>query len=121
MGEGLGIEMSDGKFDIKSAGIAPIGVHPAAIDCMREIGIDISEQTSDMLSRELIDWADYIITMCNNARDHCPVFPSRVKHIHWDIPNPDRLYLSETDRTAEFAAVRDLIKQRIEILFSELD
>lgn len=121
MAEGWGRELTDGRFEINSAGISPIGVHPAAIASMSEIGVDISEQTSKMLDSTLIKWADYIITLCNSARDFCPVFPGNIKHIHWDIDNPDRLFLSEEDRRKEFARVRDEIKNRIEQFYDEID
>ncbi len=121
MAEGLGKELADGRFEVNSAGISPIGVHPAAIASMSEIGIDISEQTSKMLGPTLIKWADYIITLCNSARDNCPVFPGNVKHTHWDIDNPDRLFFSEEDRQKEFARVRDEIKNRIEQFYDEIN
>lgn len=120
MGEGLARQIADGRFQVKSAGVTPIGVHPAAIASMREIGIDISDQTSDLLTGELLEWTDFVITLCNQARDHCPAIPPGVRHIHWDIPNPDQLYLSPEDRNRQFAAVRDLIKERIETLFKEI-
>ena len=88
---------------------------------MNEVGIDISEQTSKFLSPELIKWADYIITMCNNARDNCPVFPGSINHIHWDTDNPDAIFLSEEDRRKEFARVRDWIKGKIEKFYEEVD
>ncbi|MCP4706094.1 MAG: arsenate reductase ArsC [candidate division Zixibacteria bacterium] len=121
MGEGWGRELSDGRFEVNSAGVSPIGVLPPTVATMQEAGVDISEQTSKFLSPELIKWADYIITMCNNARDVCPVFPSNVNHIHWDTENPDRIYLSEEDRKKEFAKVRDWIKNKIVKLYDEID
>lgn len=120
MAEGFGKYLSNGQFDIKSAGIAPIGVHPMAVASMREIGIDISDQCSTMLDSGLIRWADYVITLCNSARDNCPVIPGGIRHIHWDIENPDRVCLSDKDRRDGFAGVRDELKKRIEKLFDEI-
>lgn len=121
MAEGWGRELADNRFEVNSAGVSPIGVHPAAAESMYEVGVDISEQTSKILDSALIKWADYIITLCNSARDNCPVFPGSVKHIHWDTDNPDRLFLSEEDRRKEFARVRDEIKERIEKFYDEID
>ncbi len=119
--EGLGKKLGDGRFNVKSAGLTPIGVHPMAIKTLAEIGIDISDQTSKMLDSNLIKWAEYIVTLCNSARDNCPVIPSNKKQLHWDIENPDRVYLSEKARDAEFAKTRDEIKGLIEKFFDELD
>lgn len=121
MAEGWGQELSDGRFEVNSAGVSPIGVHPAAIASMAEVGINISEQTSKFLDPALIEWADHIITMCNYANDICPVFPDSVNHIHWDTDNPDGAFLSEEDRRKEFARVRDWIKERIEKFYDEID
>ncbi|UCD95070.1 MAG: arsenate reductase ArsC [Candidatus Zixiibacteriota bacterium] len=121
MAEGFARALSDGNVDVKSAGISPIGVHPAAIMTMKEAGIDISEQTSDLLTPAMIRNADYVITLCNSARDNCPVIPRGVRHFHWDITNPDRLFPSEEARRREFARVRDDLRNRIEKLFRELE
>ncbi len=121
MGEGWGRELADGRFEVNSAGVSPIGVLPPTIATMKEVGIDISEQTSKYLAPELINWTDYIITMCNYARDNCPVFPGHVNHIHWDTENPDRLYQSEDDRRKEFARVRDWIKSKVVNFYNEID
>ncbi len=119
--EGFGREYSDGKFEIKSAGILPIGVLPMTIETMKEVGIDISEHTSDLLTSEMIQSSDYVITLCNHARDNCPVIPPDVKHIHWDIENPDRLYVSEEARRIEFAKARDIIKSGVRQLIEQIN
>jgi len=121
MAEGFAKEFSNGKFKIKSAGVTPIGVHPAAIATMHEIGIDISEHTSDLLTEQMIEQSDYVITLCGHARDNCPVMPPTVKHFHWDIDNPDRLYMSEEARRIGFAKVRNEIKSRVEKLLKEIE
>ena len=120
MAEGFGRALSNGKFEIKSAGISPVGVLPMTIKIMNEAGIDISEHTSDLLTGEMIQWANYIITLCNSARDNCPVIPPDKIHYHWDIENPDRLYPSEDTRRIEFARIRDEIKSRVRQLFQNI-
>ncbi len=121
MAEAWGRELSDGRFEVNSAGVSPFGILPATIETMHEVGLDISEQSSKLLDESLIKWADYIITMCNAARDNCPVFPPEVNHIHWDTENPDRIYLAEEDRRKEFARVRDWIKNKIEKFYDNND
>jgi len=121
MAEGWGKELADNRFEVNSAGISPIGVHPSAIASMHEVGIDISGQTSKMLDSALINWADYVITLCNSARDNCPVIPGYIRQLHWAIDNPDQVYLSEDDRRKEFARVRDEIKERIEQFYADID
>ena len=120
MAEGFGKAFAGERFRVKSAGITPIGIHPSAIDTMKEVGIDISEQSSTMLTEELMKWADYIITLCDSARDNCPVIPRGIIHIHWDIPNPDRIFPSEEARKSEFGCVRDRIKEQVGKLFEEI-
>ena len=120
MAEGLGRAMSHGACEIKSAGTMPIGVHPDTVACMKEIGIDISAQTSDLLSRSMLDWADYVITLCNSALIAFPVLSPRTRHIHWDIPNPDRDYDTVEERRDGFANVRNMIKEKIQNLFEEI-
>ena len=121
MAEGFGRALSNGKFEIKSAGISPVGVLPMTIKIMNEAGIDISEHTSDLLTSEMIQWADYVITLCNSARDNCPVIPPDKTHYHWDIENPGRLYPSEETRRIEFARIRDEIKSRVRQLFQNIN
>lgn len=120
MAEGLARLLSDGACDIKSAGITPIGVHTVAVESMNEIGIDISNQTSDFLTRELLNWADYVVTLCNSAMIGFPLLPPRTRHIHWDIPNPDGDYDSDELRLKGFARVRDLLKEKIGSFLEEL-
>ncbi len=120
MAEGFGRALADGKFEIQSAGTAPIGVLPMTVKTMKEVGIDISKHSSDLLTSKMIQWADYIVTLCNSARDNCPVIPSDKIHYHWDIENPDRFYLSEEARDRGFAFARDEIKSRVEKLFDKI-
>jgi arsenate reductase len=121
MAEGFGRALSNGKFEIKSAGTAPVGVLPMTVKIMQEAGIDISGHTSDLLTAGMIQWADYVITLCNSARDNCPVIPPDKIHYHWDIENPDRYYSSEEARNRGFAEARDEIKTRVQQLFEKIN
>ncbi|SYZ74555.1 Protein ArsC [Candidatus Zixiibacteriota bacterium] len=121
MAEGFARFLGGDRFKIRSAGIFPVGVHPMAIWAMTEIGIDISDHACTMLNKDIIAESDYIVTLCREARDDCPPLPPEVKHIHWDIENPDKAYVSEEARQAGFARVRDEIKRRIEQLLIQID
>ncbi|MCX6826920.1 MAG: arsenate reductase ArsC [candidate division Zixibacteria bacterium] len=121
MAEGFGKALSGGRFGIKSAGTSPVGIHPMTIKTMNEAGIEISDQKSDLLTSELIQWCDYLITLCGSACERIPPLPARVKHIHWDIENPNLLFNSEESRRREFARGRDKIKNEVNQLFSKID
>jgi len=76
MAEGFLKTLGAGRFEVYSAGIAPVGINPNAIKVMQEIGYDISNQSSDAINRELLDQVDLLITLCGDARDSCPLVPS---------------------------------------------
>jgi arsenate reductase len=121
MAEGFGRALSDGNVEVKSAGTSPVGVHPAAIATMKEVGIDISGHASTLLTPQMVKDTDVIVTLCSSARDNCPAIPPGVRRFHWDIANPDRFYISEEARRREFGRVRDEIKSRIEKFLTELE
>lgn len=103
------------KTDIvRSAGLTPKGVHPLAIEVMREIGIDISEQTSDSIEKYLTEQFDYVITVCDNAAEQCPVFPGDAKRIHWPFEDPAHFIGTDDEIKNGFRKVRDQIGSRIE-------
>ncbi|UCD17247.1 MAG: arsenate reductase ArsC [Candidatus Zixiibacteriota bacterium] len=120
MAEAFARTLSDGQFEIRSAGIYAAGVHPVAAASMKEVGIDISGQSSTILDNSLINWADHLVTLCGNARENCPPIPKSVKTNHWDIINPDRLYPSEEARRQGYARVRDIIRRQVESILAEL-
>mgnify|MGYP001201216937 CR=1 FL=1 len=121
MAQGFAKHMAGDKFKIRSAGIFPAGVHPLAIQTMKELGIDISDYECTMLNKNLIAESEYVITLCRQAKEACPPFPPDVKHIHWEIENPDIIYPSEEARLRGFARVRDDIKRRIEQLLLQIE
>mgnify|MGYP000856859418 CR=1 FL=1 len=97
--------------EIYSAGVEVHGVNPRAVETMREDGIDISEQTSNNVSEfEHIDF-NFVITVCDNAKERCPVFPSKAQKFHHNFPDPAKATGSEEQITAEFARVRQMIKE----------
>ena len=85
---GLLNELSNSTFEIFSAGLHPSRVHQISIEVMKEIGIDISKHTSDHIDDYVNKNIDIVITVCDNAKNACPVFPGNVKRIHWSIDDP---------------------------------
>lgn len=101
-----------------SAGIIPAGLHPRAVASMQEIGINISAQTSKILTADLIERADCVVTVCDHAQENCPVIHGR-KVLHWSIPDP--LKKAGTPQEEEFLyEVRDDIGDRVKALLVEL-
>jgi arsenate reductase (thioredoxin) len=99
------------KAEVWSAGVETHGVNPRAVAIMREDGIDISRQTSNNISEyQDIDF-DYVITVCDNARERCPYFPSRAEKFHYNFPDPAKATGSEAEIMEEFRKVRELIKE----------
>ena len=98
------------RAEIYSAGVETHGVNPKAIEVMSEDGIDISAQTSNNIDEyRHIDF-DYVITVCDNAKEKCPYFPSGAKKFHHNFPDPAKAKGSDEEVMAEFRHVRDQIK-----------
>ncbi len=119
MAEGLLRHHGGERFEVYSAGISPVGVNPRAVTVMGEAGVDISTQTSDSVSRELLDRADLVITLCGDARESCPVVPARVEKRHWPLEDPARAEGTEEQIMAQFRAVRDQIETLVRELVQE--
>jgi arsenate reductase len=101
------------KAQVYSAGIETHGVNPRAVKTMQEDGIDISKQTSDNVNAYKDIHFDYIITVCDNAKENCPYFPSDAKRFHQNFPDPAKAKGSEEEINSAFAEVRQMIKQYI--------
>jgi arsenate reductase len=99
------------RAEVYSAGVETHGVNPRAIAIMAEDGIDISQNTSNNVSEYTgIDF-DYVITVCDNAKERCPVFPSKAKQFHHNFPDPAKATGTEEVVMAEFRKVREMIKE----------
>ena len=115
MAEGLLRHIAGDRFDVASAGVSPTHVRPEAITAMRDIGIDISHHNSksvDTFSRQEFD---YVITVCDNAKEQCPIFPGKTKRIHWSFADPAAAEGDDEMRLAVFRKVRDEILQRLRL------
>lgn len=113
MAEGLLRDMAGERFDAFSAGTEATRVRPEAISVMAEIGVDLSTQESKTLERYLGEPFDYVITVCDDANEWCPVFPGARERLHWSFPDPSRAEGEEETRLAVFRKVRDEISSRI--------
>ena len=114
--EGLMRHLAHDKYEVYSAGSHPTKVHPAAITVMNEVGIDISFHSSDPISLFKNERMDIVITVCDNANKACPVFPGRVKRIHWSVEDPFKNWDSSTEDLVDFRKTRDELTERIKNL-----
>lgn len=114
MAEGLLRDLAGDRFDAASAGTHPAGLNPRAVEVMIEIGIDISGQRSKPVDEFLAQPFDYVITLCDTARDACPVFPGAASRLHWSFQDPAAAQGSTGERLAVFRRVRDQIAARIQ-------
>ncbi len=112
MAEGLLRNLAGNKFDVVSAGTNPKGLHPRSVEVMKEIGIDVSRQASKDLKQFLNQKFDYVITVCDRAKQQCPIFPG-AEPIHWGFDDPAEAPLDKELQT--FRRVRDEILQRLRL------
>ncbi|MBE9913460.1 arsenate reductase (thioredoxin) [Paenibacillus donghaensis] len=108
------------QYEVKSAGLEAHGLNPRAVQVMKEAGIDISNHTSDVIDPEILGRADYVVTLCGHADEHCPVIPNpRVVKWHWGFDDPAKAVGTEEEIMAQFREVRDAIKARIDYFLAE--
>ena len=113
MAEGLLRHISKGQVDAFSAGTEPQPVNPLAVRVMAEAGVDISSHRSKSVATFASESFDFVITVCDRARQRCPQWPGQVDYIHWSIDDPAVVEGSEEDRLKAFRRARDEIRQRI--------
>ena len=117
MAEGLLGHLAAERFEPFSAGTEATHVRPEAIEAMREAGVDISGQRSETLNRYLGKPFDYVVTVCDDANEACPVFPQAKERLHWSLPDPSAVTGGGGERTEAFRSVRDRIRT---LILSEL-
>lgn len=113
MAEGLLRHAGGDKFEVQSAGVISSFVRPHAIETMKEIGIDISSHRSKSVEEFKDEPFDFVITVCNNAKENCPFFPANSKLIHWSFDDPAEAVGNKEEQLAEFRRIRDEIQMRI--------
>lgn len=117
MAEGLAKSIMDtNQWDIRSAGIEAHGINPKAVKIMKEIGIDISQNKSEIIDMDFLNSSDIVITLCGDALENCPVIPNFVKHFHWDLKDPAKAKGTEEEIMTAFRKTRDEIERRIKNL-----
>lgn len=118
MAEGYLRHIAGGKYDVLSAGISPKGLNPLAVEAMNEIGIDISHQHSKDVRDYLGTAIQYVVTVCDHAKEQCPIFPGTYKFLHWGLTDPAGAKGSHDEKLEAFRKVRDELAQRIEQEFA---
>ena len=121
MAEGLLRDMAGDRFDVASAGVAPTRVRPEAIQTMREIGVDISRQRSKSVDEFAGHEFDYVITVCDNASEQCPVFPGRTERIHWSFDDPAAVEGDDDTKLGAFRRIRDEIQRKLQEFREEVN
>jgi arsenate reductase len=113
MAEGLLRHDGGPEYEVFSAGTQPSYVRPEAIQVMREAGIDILGHRSKSVDEFTGQYFDYVITVCDNAKESCPTFPATTKRIHWSLEDPAAVKGSEEQRLAEFRRIRDQLRSHL--------
>jgi arsenate reductase len=116
MAEGLLRHDAGDRFEVFSAGTRPSRVRPEAIAVMRELGIDISGHRSKTVDEFIGQSFDYVLTVCDNARESCPIFPVKTATIHRNFEDPAARQGSEGERLAVFRTVRDEMRSYLRSL-----
>lgn len=119
MAEGWAKKLLPSDWIVKSAGIEAHGLNPNAIKAMNEIGIDISNHTSDLIDPEILHNATLVVTLCGDAADKCPMTPPHVRREHWGFNDPAKAEGTDVEKWAVFQQVRDAIGARIEKFVNE--
>jgi arsenate reductase len=119
MAEGWLRHLAGDRFNVVSAGTEPSSVNPLAIAAMRERGIDISGHHSKPVGKFLGETFGYLITVCDNARERCPIFPGVLKRIHWPLEDPAAAVGTEAECLAVFRRIRDEIETRVHAWLEE--
>ena len=110
MAEGLLKDLAGDRFEVFSAGTKPGTVRPEAIAVMKEIGIDISGNRSKHVDEFSGEAFDYVLTVCDNAAENCPIYPGHANRIHHSFEDPASVQGAEEERLSAFRRIRDEIK-----------
>jgi len=119
--EGWLRDIGGDRFDVESAGIEAHGKNPRAIAVMEEVGLNISGQESKVLSSEMLQRADVVVTVCGHADEQCPALPPGVRKLHWPLTDPAKATGTEEEIALAFRKTRDEIEQRARGLAKKAD
>jgi protein-tyrosine-phosphatase/DNA-binding transcriptional ArsR family regulator len=120
MAEGILRDLAGAAVEVESAGTEVTRVHPLAIATLAARGLDISGQRSKHLDEFVGQRFDYVITVCDNARESCPIFPGAPERIHWSIPDPSGVEGGENEKAAAFQRAADDLTVRLRYLLALL-
>jgi len=118
--EGWARELGGDWLTVQSAGIEAHGKNPRAITVMQEAGVDIAGQESTKLTDGVLAGADYLVTVCGHADEHCPILPSGIRKEHWPLSDPAKAVGTEAAIMAVFRDSRDDIRNRVADLLLRL-
>jgi arsenate reductase (thioredoxin) len=119
--EGWAKKLGGDRFQVKSAGIESHGKNPLAIAVMQDVEVDISEQESNRLDQETLEWADLVVTVCEHADKNCPTLSQDTHKEHWLLSDPAKATGTEEEIIATFRSSRDDIQQRVSSLLERLE
>ena len=120
MAEGLLRFAGGDVVDVSSAGTKPQSINADAIAAMKEMGIDISAQKSKSMQQFVNESFDYVVTLCDDAKESCPVFPGQAKRLHWRLPDPATAKGSAAKRMKVFREIREQLSVHIDDLLAEI-
>lgn len=120
MAEGLLRDIGKGQLEVESAGVIASFVRLQAIEAMNQIGIDITRHRSKSVEEFAGQEFDYVITVCDNAKESCPVFPGNTKRVHWSFDDPAEAVGDDAAKLQVFRRVRDEIKEKLTSFANEL-
>ncbi|MEX0784999.1 MAG: arsenate reductase ArsC [Dehalococcoidia bacterium] len=106
------------RYEAQSAGTEPSRVHELAIEAMSELGIDVSGQQAKLVDDLAGEAFDFVVTVCDDAKEACPTFPNAGRALHWSLPDPSRAAGSHDERLAAFRSVRDEIARLLDETFA---
>ena len=121
MAEGFLRGFAGHEFDVESAGVNPTRINPMAVQVMAEAAIDISAQYSKAVDEISGKKFDYVITVCDRAREVCPIFPGEVTSVHWSFEDPAEATGSEEERISVFRRVRDEIAENVRAFVEDFE
>lgn len=120
MAEGWARQLAPSWLNVESAGIEQHGKNPRAIAVMAEAGVDISDQESTRVTDEMLRRADYVVTVCGHADEHCPALPATVKKEHWPLSDPAKAEGDEQQVMQVFRETREEVRERAQDLLERL-
>lgn len=118
--EGWARHLGGDKIEVHSAGVEAHGLNPRAVATMKEANVDISQHTSKLIDPDLLNRADYVITLCGDANDRCPMTPPHVTRLHWGFEDPARATGTEEEVQTKFRDVRNAIRDKIQEFLSDM-